>query len=232
MDRMSYRIHVGTEEYLIIGRSMMGRDKIENQDSFSVYYDDSQIVVAMADGLGSAVFSKEGSKKAADFACSILSQIDSLASFPGMLLERWKTSLSGKLALYDTTIKFIKITSEKISFGGIGDGWIALCGAAGYRDVVSNNTFSNQTDSILSFDFAERFINECVSVNDFETILISTDGFSEDIDKDNGKAFLEEVKREIIQSRESFEKDLETTLMDWPVQTNCDDKTVVIIQRG
>ena len=117
-------------------------------------------------------------------------------------------------------------------FGGIGDGWIALGGPDRYRDLVATNTFSNQTDSILSFDITEKFVVESVPAGDYSTLLISTDGFSEDVEKESGKEFLEEIEKQITLSQENFEMDLETTLENWPVQTNCDDKTIVIIQRG
>ena len=153
MDRMSCRANIGTDEYVIIARSVIGKDKIENQDSFKVFSDGSRIIVVVADGLGSAAFSKEGSKKAVEYACQILSTSGSLSSFPETLLARWKESISGNLALYDTTIKFLMITEEKMFFGGIGDGWIALGGPDRYRDLVATNTFSNQTD-IFTHSFA------------------------------------------------------------------------------
>lgn len=232
MDRMSCRANIGTDEYVIIARSVIGKDKTENQDSFKVFSDGSRIIVVVADGLGSAAFSKEGSKKAVEYACQILSTSGSLSSFPETLLARWKESISGNLALYDTTIKFLMITEEKMFFGGIGDGWIALGGPDRYRDLVATNTFSNQTDSILSFDITEKFVVESVPAGDYSTLLISTDGFSEDVEKESGKEFLEEIEKQITLSQENFEMDLETTLENWPVQTNCDDKTIVIIQRG
>ena len=57
------RINLGMSCYTIISCSVMGEGKIENQDSFEIYHDENQIIVVVADGLGSAIYSKEGSSK-------------------------------------------------------------------------------------------------------------------------------------------------------------------------
>ena len=63
------------------------------------------------------------------------------------------------------------------------------------------------------------------------TALISTDGFSEDIDKENGKPFLSAVSEQLRIDSEAFKEEIEDTLSHWPVETNRDDKTVVFIER-
>ena len=52
---------INNKTYTIFAFSVMGDGKLENQDSFDYYFDDRQIIIAVADGLGSATFSKEGS---------------------------------------------------------------------------------------------------------------------------------------------------------------------------
>ena len=96
---------------------------------------------------------------------------------------------------------------------------------------IADNIFSNQTDSLLSFDLDEVFkITELKPVK-LETALISTDGFSEDIDKGNGKIFLDEVAISIRNNAELFMTEMASNLENWPIETNLDDKTVIYIQK-
>lgn len=62
-------------------------------------------------------------------------------------------------------------------------------------------------------------------------MLIATDGFSEDIEKDNGKAFMDDVFESVCKDENSFENEMKETLINWPVETNKDDKTVIFVQR-
>jgi len=222
---------IGNKQYLVIACSVMGQGKIENQDSLRVYSDLSQLVVVVADGLGSAAFSKEGSSVAAEVTCKLLADLHDYEELPDKVLRTWKERLSGKPDLYDTTIKFMKITETEVLYGGIGDGWIAMYGPNKYISLVAENSFSNQTDSILSYNLGKRFIMNTARLEDIETCLIATDGFSEDMDKDHGKELLQDVKAQIIENAQLFAEDLQATMNDWPVETNRDDKTVVIVQK-
>ena len=62
-------------------------------------------------------------------------------------------------------------------------------------------------------------------------MLIATDGFSEDIEKDNSKAFLTDIYTQISKDFDAFEEEIKNTLNNWPVKSNKDDKTAVFIQR-
>ena len=54
---------------------------------------------------------------------------------------------------------------------------------------------------------------------------------TEDVDKENGEAFLMAVSDQITSDAEAFKCEIEETLTHWPVETNRDDKTVVFINR-
>lgn len=218
------------ENYLIkvIGCSAMGNGKFENQDSVAVEEFDKQIIIAVADGLGSASYSKEGSKKIVDIIITLLHNIE-INELSNNLLNKWKEGLEGNINQYDTTVKFIQIKSDRIIFGGVGDGWIAFRNKKTFSSFTANNEFSNQTDSILSINLSEKFWTHKIKLDDNCSMLISTDGFSEDIDKENGDEFLKQVEKSINESSDDFLKDLEQTMNNWPVETNKDDKTVVFI---
>lgn len=213
----------------VLAFSVMGDGKVENQDSFRVYSDGSQVIVVIADGLGSAAYSKEGSNKIVNVAIDVLSQTNDYEAAASRILERWCKGIEGNLNQYDTTLKFIKITDSNVVYGGVGDGWIALATENGLISLLANNEFSNQTDTILSFDLSEKFILSKIALSSVSSGLISTDGFSEDIDKDNADKMLKEIECELNENENIFIDEMQQTLENWPVKTNKDDKTVVFI---
>jgi len=225
------KVQIADEIYTVIACSVMGHGKLENQDSFEIFNDENQLIITVADGLGSATYSKEGSSKIVKILIDILKEDLEQEKIPLELLHRWKKAVDGNLNLYDTTIKFIHVKNGIIRYGGVGDGWIAINTSEELVSLVSSNTFSNQTDSILSFDINNKFINHMIETNTVKNMLISTDGFSEDIEKENGKAFMDDVYSQTRNEPELFESEITQTLENWPVESNKDDKTVVFIQR-
>lgn len=224
-------VKVGNTNYSIIACSVMGSGKIENQDSYDIYFDETQLIITVADGLGSATFSKEGSSKITKLLIDIIKEDIESSNIPLELLKRWKIAVNGNLNLYDTTIKFIYVRNGVVRYGGVGDGWIAINTNKELFSLCASNTFSNQTDSILSFDLKNKFVNLSMDEINIKNMLISTDGFSEDIDKENGKAFMDDIYNQVIKDSVSFEKEIVYTLDNWPVDSNKDDKTVVFIQK-
>ena len=212
----------------IVGCSVMGNGKIENQDSVEIRQTNDSLIVVVADGLGSAAYSKEGSEKVVKIAADILAQ-KCYENLSEKILSLWKENLQGNIIQYDTTIKFIQITNEKIIVGGVGDGWIALKNNNDIKSFVVENSFSNQTDSILSIGLDKKFWIKEFDSKEYDTMIIATDGFSEDINKEDTFEFLKQAENEIKDDIGIFATDLEETLSNWPVQTNRDDKTVVFV---
>ena len=224
------KVKLPSKNISVYAFSVMGEGKIENQDSFKIYSDENQVIIIVADGLGSAAYSKEGSQRITEVAIEILSNTDDFNGVYLNILNEWKKELVGNINQYDTTLKFLKIKNDMIVYGGVGDGWISIKSDKGLVNMVAENTFSNQTDSILSFNLKEKF-----SVNEYELSdnlvgLVSTDGFSEDMDKDNSFGLLDGIDKELASNEESFIEDTKNTLLNWPVETNRDDKTVVIFK--
>lgn len=212
----------------VVACSVMGKGKIENQDSVEIRKMNNGLIVAVADGLGSASYSKEGSECAVKVVAELLSRED-LANLSEKIFKLWREKLEGNIYQYDTTIKFIYINAGKLYVGGVGDGWIALKGKNDVESFTVKNEFSNQTDSLLSIDLRNKFWIRELKLEDYYSMLIATDGFSEDIDKENGYEFLKQVEAEIKNDIDGFTVDLDNTLSNWPVETNKDDKTVVFI---
>ena len=231
MDFRKNDIKIGSCKYYIAACSVMGEGKAENQDSFEYYFDDEQIIVAVADGLGSAAFSKEGSSNIVKILIDIIKENIEYSSLPSELINRWKLAVKGNYNLYDTTIKFIHIKDGVIKYGGVGDGWIAINTSDELVSLCASNVFSNQTDSILSCDLQNKFAIKEISEYNVLNMLIATDGFSEDIEKDNSKNFLTDIYEQISKDFNAFEEEFKNTLSNWPVESNKDDKTAIFIQR-
>lgn len=224
------KVKLSSKNIFVYAFSVMGEGKIENQDSFNIYSDENQVIIVVADGLGSAAYSKEGSQRITEVAIEILSNTDDFNGVYLNILNEWKKELEGNINQYDTTLKFLKIKNDMIVYGGVGDGWISIKSDKGLVNMVAENTFSNQTDSILSFNLKEKFnVNE-YELGDNLVGLVSTDGFSEDMDKDNSFGLLDGIDKELASNEESFIEDTKNTLLNWPVETNRDDKTVVIFK--
>lgn len=226
------KLKLTSKNIFVYAFSVMGEGKIENQDSFKIYSDENQVIIVVADGLGSAAYSKEGSQKITEVAIEILSNTDDFNGVYLNILNEWKKELEGNINQYDTTLKFLKIKNEMIVYGGVGDGWISIKSDKGLVlvNMVAENTFSNQTDSILSFNLKEKFSVNKYELSDSLVGLVSTDGFSEDMDKDNSFGLLDGIDKELANNEESFIEDTKNTLLNWPVETNRDDKTVVIFK--
>ena len=94
MELKKDKVRIGKNNYLILAFSEMGLGKLENQDSFQLYFDNSQIIVTLADGLGSAIFSKEGSSKIAKILVNLLKENIDDYSLPLNLFQQWKKSCS------------------------------------------------------------------------------------------------------------------------------------------
>ena len=212
----------------VVACSVMGEGKIENQDSVEIRKMNNGLIVAVADGLGSASYSKEGSQQAVKIVADLLIA-DDFTNFPEKLVKQWKEKLEGNIYQYDTTIKFIYLKDDKVVVGGIGDGWIALKGKNEVESFTVKSEFSNQTDSILSIDIKNKFWFKQLKLEEYNSMIIATDGFSEDINKESGYEFLKQVEEEIIRDINGFSMDLDNTISNWPVETNKDDKTVVFI---
>lgn len=216
------------KNYVIVANSQIGKDKIENQDSYKIHIDKNCIICCIADGLGSVPFSKEGSSVLVEIGCELLLH-DVSEDFSEKIRKEWKERIKGNYELYDSTFKFIKITNNHIIYGGIGDGWIAFENDKSYINETVDHEFANHTDTIMSIGMKERFVIKTIK-NKMNVGLLATDGFSEDIDKSTND-FVLDVAASIENNPDDFIKELEELMKNWPVKSNKDDKTIVIIKQ-
>lgn len=217
--------------YVLVADSIKGPGKLENQDSFVIRTNCDSIIVVVADGLGSAKYAADGSKMAAEAAAEILSQSNTSGKLAEDIFREWATKIAGSPNLFDTTCKFVKITAEEVLFGGVGDGWIAINTDDGFTDLKAASEFTNRTDGLSSPDLHSVFKICSIKTKRIRSLLIATDGFSEDFQKDKGSQLLESASNQIDSNPNEFLASLENLMENWPLDTNGDDKTVVFLRR-
>lgn len=219
-------------EYTILGCSVKGEDKELNQDSFIVYNNDSCIICLIADGLGSAINAEIGSETICKVAKELILKQGITNDFPNLLKKKWVEALDVKPMSCDTTFKFFVVDKESIVFGGIGDGWIVGIVDEQFFERKNINHFSNQTDSIMSVGYEDKFQIIRMPYREIQVLSLATDGFSEDIESKSTEGFVKECLSELKNGVNIFSNNLETMISDWPIKTNRDDKTIILCGRN
>jgi len=212
------------KEKILLSKTGLGKD--ENQDAICCLEENNAIFVSISDGLGSSKYSKSGAEKAASVACLLLKK--GTPSFRELIFE-WRKSIdSNDLDDFDATIRFLAIDDNKIVVGGVGDGLTALLVDGLFYSIGKRGVFSNQTDSLNSPYGEENYwINE-FPYHKEAVVILATDGFSEDLDENGIPNLLEDFFYGIFADKQKLENDLRSLLDNWPIKSNCDDKTIAI----
>ena len=223
-------VNAGDHTYEILGTSVPGRVDKVNQDSLGYCSDEDCLIAAIADGLGSMPLSQIGSRAVIDSVFEVMAE-ESPGNIWKHIFECWESSIGDELEKYDTTCKFICIREDKVTIGSIGDGWMGMLNTDGYCELENTNSFTNRTDSICSPKMLEKAsILEC-DINDFLAFGLSTDGFSEDFDRNSREEFLHDAYLTMSGNFSDCYFDLCSALHNWPVKTNGDDKTAILIRK-
>lgn len=208
--------------------SQIGFEKPENQDSIFFDANSDSFGLSICDGLGSAALSAQGSAEAATIMVTqLLNGRFGKDSFKKEWLKRFPDSTQK----YNTTAKFVFLGQGKIRLGGIGDGTIALKSGGKISEYTSRGDFANQTSCVFDLAYDANFVDKTILPKFPAAIMISTDGFSEDI-KDDGLEILMNAAYESLQNpktSEEFDDSLNELLKNWPNPTNGDDKTAAFI---
>lgn len=219
---------LGNRKAVLCVATQIGFDKPENQDSFEFKADASCLAVSVCDGLGSAPSSAAGSKKAAELLAELLvSGCFDKFDFQ----KKWLSFFPEQPEQFNATAKFVSIRDDAIFYGGVGDGIIAISTGGHLTTCLAHGEFSNQTSCIYDIYYPTEFVEQSISMGKDAVIIISTDGFSEDIG-DDGLMMLIDAARESMSTKEGaieFEHSLSELLENWPNKTNGDDKTVAFI---
>ncbi len=223
-------VQIGPHTYNLLGFSVCGRPDKINQDSFGFLHKDDCIVAVIADGLGSAPLSQIGSRNMVETVFEIMSGPEPVDVW-GQISETWRSSLQGEPEQYDTTCKFVCIRNENVIMGSIGDGWLGFADTNGYHELDNEPMFTNITSSICSQNMVEKATLIVSDACDTPMMGMSTDGFSEDLDKDSRCNFLHDIMETVVVDPKGLYSEITATMHNWPVESNKDDKTLVLIRR-
>ena len=229
-DSFCETVHCGEHVFEIIGCSAKGSEDKVNQDSYGYFSDDDCIIIAVADGLGSAPLSQIGSKHVIQSVIETLRDPISDCIWE-RISESWRSSLDGPAEDYDTTCKFACIRKDKVILGSIGDGWLGVKNTDGYFELDNQKEFTNITKSMCSKNMLEETILIECSIDELVSFGLSTDGFSEDMDSESRETFLTDAGCSLSECPLNTFEEIQHVLENWPIKSNKDDKTLILTRR-
>lgn len=225
----TYKIKTNYDTYIISSISVKGREKQENQDRFFVKQRENKIVCVLCDGLGSAQYSAIGATYATELGSELLLKTTGYDNFSKVFRKLWKEKVGIESEKFDTTFKFFLIDENELIYGGIGDGWLKGVIDGEFFEVASQDNFANQTESIMTVGYIDKFKVYRKSFSKIQYLSLATDGFSEDMDEKVVNEFLLESINEMRVNNDKFSNQLEKSIEKWPIKTNVDDKSIIII---
>lgn len=222
------------------------KNNLPNQDAYACFKSDQLIAFAVADGLGSAKFSEQGSSFAVHLAVFRLidylfnrannpPNISNAQQLRDSIVKSWQAKFGKDKANYDTTLLFVGLTPEVCVVGQIGDGLILYQSSKSSNQYVkfsdSQKDYLNTPDATLAHPQAlEKFQIEeyaVTSENEYNAFLLATDGVADDL-SDAGRYFYD-LKRELLQhSPKQWTSRIREHLTNWKTPGHYDDKTLLI----
>jgi hypothetical protein len=223
------------------------RNQLPNQDSFAYFHSEQIVAIAVADGLGSAIHSEEGSGYATHLAVQLLitylyhhesasPHIPNIQSLRQNIIDRWQKQFGQTRADYDTTLLFIGLTPTLCVMGQIGDGLILYrysdpLRACGVFQQAQKEYLNKPESSLAQPDALEYLRVQEYSMspeNDYSAILLMTDGVADDLsDHDLYSKELIRMLSEVPAHR--WNSILNEHLTEWPTPGHYDDKTLALL---
>lgn len=212
--------------------SFHNHNKMPNQDFLSTFRCGGLLCAVVCDGLGSHKKSDIGARCAVDAVKKTVKQLRSgiifedVPFFLKLVHNNWLMALKEyKPGFYGTTCLIAVIKDKKVVAAQIGDGGLMIDGKKVFQK--NSSLFSNQTLSLSSMFDINKWQWKVTEVN--KSILLCTDGVSEDIkNKDTGSfiEWLSDVNRDLVPNYI-----LKKELKNWPNKKNGDDKTLIYLER-
>ncbi|PID27391.1 MAG: hypothetical protein CR982_05455 [Candidatus Cloacimonadota bacterium] len=220
-------------------------NNLPNQDSFIISKSYKGVVAVVADGLGSKRHSEKGSKQACIAVLKAIKCLEKISKknkhtkildiFP-LIHKYWEKPLKRYgVKNCASTCLFTYITTKHILTARLGDGMIYLLGKQGNKDIVISDdkeeSFSNTTISLASNNAFSRWDIKILRTNQTESIILCSDGISNDIKENAWTNFVKELRKKSLKnSRKKNIKNIKEVLLQWPVKGHSDDKTIVFIE--
>jgi len=216
----------------------------ENQDSFMIERYKFGVVMVVADGLGSKKHSKTGSREVCNAVAEatkiwIKRENAPIENLIKLIHNIWQILIIPKVKEEcSTTCLFcIYLNTGKVVLGQLGDGLICY-----YKnellEVLSEKEeeFLNMTNSMSSARSVEDWDYKQFTLeqNEIFSLFMTTDGLSEDIYKEKRKEFIIFLTDKINKKCEQKKKNriLKNIIKKCEGKYNCDDKTIIIFNRG
>lgn len=229
---------------ILFGVSVRGpahtKAKSKNQDAWLGYKNPSFAIAVVCDGLGSRSHSGVGAKIAcwaARDAMQIWTKTPSapLSFLPKLIKLIWELRLANyNLSDYATTCIVTCLTnSGRLIIAGLGDG-IALVRANNgnlSRIIHRDTDFSNRTIALgTPHQLNDWKIFEIEKVMQGTTVLLATDGISDDLMPEKYSEFVEWVMQEFTYLNPiERKKSLRKALRNWPTPLHQDDKSLAVL---
>ncbi|MDB4542833.1 protein phosphatase 2C domain-containing protein [bacterium] len=220
---------------------MHTRCDIPNQDSWMSRHYNWGHVVVVSDGLGSKKHSDYGSKAA---CLSVIEAAKSLSNTPlgkiddlfRLIHANWLLRISPySPSECAATCLFAIQLADQLFVGRLGDGIIALHFDDNEGNIVlhdnKNETFSNYTSCLTDVFDKNDWQPLVVSSRNCRSIILCTDGISDDLLADQVLNFTKELcfhYRYFERTKRS--REIKRWLNNWPVPGHTDDKTLACLQ--
>jgi hypothetical protein len=212
-------------------------------DAFAVASGDGVLVLAVADGAGSARCGADGAAHAASRAAELaLWETQDLRSvFQGTLDSLLERIGDRPPADFHTTLLLAVLTKDVLAVGNIGDGWVVVREGGALRAVAApeRSEYVNETFFLTSRDALDEAVYEVVPASGLDAVALLTDGsawFSIDLDNRTpsealfGKlfAFASDASRPAAERDEDLARFLSSEMV---IRKTDDDKTMVLAVR-
>lgn len=208
------------------------RNETPNQDSYLVKTFQWGIIGIVCDGLGSKKYSHIGSKALVLAVAEASDKFDfgitNTEQFEILIKSLWEKNIY-PYSCDDcaTTLLFAIIKHNTIYTGRVGDGMICILGENNIIIEENKNCFTNYT---TPFGKDETIQWQIFNLKNVESLILCSDGISEDIQKEKSFDFCEKyVLKYKNQKKRKREKEIKEWLKEWPVKGHSDDKTIVAL---
>lgn len=211
-------------------------------DAFAVASGDGVLVLAVADGAGSARCGGEGAEHAASRAVELALQAADLREVFQGTLDSLLTMVGDRPPSdFHTTLLLAVLKDDVLAVGNIGDGWAVVREAGALRAVAvpARSEYANETFFLTSRGALDEAVYEVLPASGLDALALLTDGsawFSIDLDARTpsealfGKLFDFAADA----SRPSEERDAELARFlasEMVLRKTDDDKTMVLAVR-
>lgn len=166
-------------------------DKPINQDAILTYEDNFMVVLALADGLGSAPHAREGSKAICRAVVkNVRKAVLSGAHLSGTNIVRWwdtylrKNGLNPKECLTTSSFVLINKQENKVTSAQIGDSQIYIVNDGTYEPNNLEKDFTNITECVGNGGAVRYSVKNYLFQNSIR-ILIASDGICDELDPDS-----------------------------------------------